>query len=192
MSERHLNASAPRLLGEDGLWVIISGDLMLFSIFFITFLFYRNQAVQIFVDGHMRLNVGLGGLNTTLLITSSWLVALANQDLRLGGRQAARLIAGSFLLGVCFCIVKAIEYGTDIWRGLTLNTSMFFTFYYMYTGIHLVHVLIGLVVLVMMYRRCRSAEKVSSYIRFIEGGGVFWHLVDVLWIIIFTLFYLVV
>jgi len=180
-----------RLVGEEGIWVLIFGDMILFSVFFITFFVYRNEEYAIFAAGHELLNVRLGVLNTLLMVTSSLFVALATRALRRGLPNAERWIAGAVACGVGFCIVKAFEYGAKIAHGITLNTTDFFTFYFMYTGIHLVHVLIGTGVLIYLFRRIRGAGERSGLITLVESGGSFWHLVDLLWIVIFPLFYLV-
>lgn len=181
----------PRLPGDEGIWVLIFGDMLVFSIFFITFFVYRMQEHDVFVAGHALLDVRLGALNTLLLLTSSLFIALATRAVRHAHPFAARWIAAAIGCGICFCAVKAFEYGHKIAAGITLNTTDFFTFYYMYTGIHLVHVLVGLGVLTLLYRRVHDAVEPGATIKLVESGGSFWHLVDLLWIVMFPLFYLV-
>lgn len=178
--------------GEEGLWVLIFGDMLMFSLFFLTYLYYRGQSVELFSQGAATLDLTLGITNTLLLLSSSWFVASAAAEARHHRPQrAAPLLLGAMLCGVAFCVVKFFEYKAKLGAGFTLTSSEFYMFYYSYTGIHLAHVLIGLAVLLVMYLRCRAPQADAKTIAIVAGGGVFWHLVDLLWIIIFALFYLV-
>ncbi len=85
---------------------------------------------------------------------------------------------------------KVFEWGGKIAAGITLNTNEFYGFYYMFTGIHLLHVLLGMGVLVYLLARSNRADPGASYVAVMEGGGVFWHIVDLLWVVLFALFYL--
>jgi nitric oxide reductase NorE protein len=87
-------------------------------------------------------------------------------------------------------VSKVFEWGGKIDKGITLNTNLFYSFYYMLTGIHLVHVLLGIGVLIYLLRRSSWADPGPSYNAVMEGGGAFWHLVDLLWVVLFPLFYL--
>jgi nitric oxide reductase NorE protein len=178
--------------GEEGVWVLIIGDMLVFSIFFGTYLYYRAQDVALYVRSQQQMVRGFGLANTILLLTSSWFVAVAVSDARAGRRdRAARLVVGALASGVGFVISKAFEWGGKIRAGITLNTNEFYIFYYMFTGIHLLHVLIGLGVLTYLFMRSRRPDPGASYVAVMEGGGAFWHLVDLLWIVLFALLYLV-
>jgi nitric oxide reductase NorE protein len=178
--------------GEEGVWVLIMGDMLVFSIFFATYLIYRAQNVALYVRSQLSMERGFGLLNTALLLTSSWFVALAVADARAGRRdRTVRLLLGALACGVGFVISKGFEWGGKIRLGITLNSNEFYIFYYMLTGIHLLHVLIGLAVLSYLVARSRRPDPGASYIAVMEGGGAFWHLVDLLWIILFALLYLV-
>ena len=113
-------------------------------------------------------------------MTSSLFVAQAVAAVRRGDGRARRLLLGAILLGSGFVIVKAF----------TLNSNSFSIYYYMFTGIHLVHVLIGLGVLCFTLARFDRAGRMQGGVALIEGSGAFWHLVDLLWIILFALLYL--
>ena len=183
----------PRHLpGEEGIWVLILGDLLLFSIFFATFLVYRARDVALYSASQESMERGFGLLNTGLMLTSSLFVALAVAEARDGAssRAANRLVA-AFGCGIAFVVSKAFEWGGKLGAGLTLNTNEFYTFYYMFTGIHLLHVLIGLGVLGYLMLRSYRADSGPSYVMVMEGGGAFWHLVDLLWVVLFALLYLV-
>lgn len=178
--------------GEEGVWVLIMGDMLAFSIFFATYLIYRAQNVALYVGSQLSMQRGFGLLNTALLLTSSWFVALAVSNARAGRRdRAMQLLLGAFACGIGFVISKAFEWGGKIQAGITLNSNEFAIFYYMLTGIHLLHVLIGLIVLGYLIARSRRPDPGASYVLVMEGGGAFWHLVDLLWIVLFALLYLV-
>jgi nitric oxide reductase NorE protein len=179
------------LPGEVGLWVFIGGDLLVFGIFFIIYTWYHGVNTDIYVQSQELLNQGFGVLNTVVLLSSSWFAASAVQAARKGNtRLVPWLLAATFLCGLCFCMVKVFEYGEKIRAGITLNTNEFFVFYYMFTGIHLVHVLVGMGLLVFVWAHSRKDSYVANDIQTIEIGVSFWHLVDLLWIVLFALLYL--
>jgi nitric oxide reductase NorE protein len=182
-----------RMPGETGIWVLVGGDLLLFSVFFIVLLAYRADDTTLFVSSQRSLDQFIGALNTLLLLTSSLFVALAVKAARSGtasARSAPRLIAAAAVFGFGFVIVKAFEWSARFAAGQTVSTNDFFMFYFMYTGIHLLHVLLGLIVLTMLFFVARRPSLDAGAVRFLEAGGIFWHLVDLLWIILFALFYL--
>lgn len=184
---------APRkahLPGEEGVWVFIFGDLLVFAAFFITYAVERAGKLELFATSQALLDRQLGLLNTLLLLTSSWCVAQAVGAVRRGDARGRLLVGGAILLGLAFVAVKFFEYGTKISAGITLNTNSFFIYYYMFTAIHLIHVLIGLGVLTLIFTRFDRTGHYRSGMALIEGGGAFWHLVDLLWIVLFALLYL--
>jgi nitric oxide reductase NorE protein len=126
------------------------------------------------------------------MLTSSWFVATAVQAARRGANRATpACFLLALLCGLGFVVVKYFEYGAKIRAGLTLNTNDFYMYYYMFTGIHLMHVLIGMGVLLYLSRISSVASYDDKTIRNLESGGSFWHVVDLLWIVLFALFYLV-
>ncbi len=172
------------------MWVFIFGDLVVFGLFFLTYLVYRADSPALYRDAQLHLNAGLGLLNTLLLLTSSWFVAQAvNAVRRASLATASRLIAGGFALGAGFVVVKFLEYREKFASGITVISNDFYMFYFMYTGIHLLHVLIGLGVLIFLFMETRK-EPSAIDVRTFESGGAFWHLVDLLWVVLFALLYL--
>lgn len=185
--------AAPRQApAEEGIWVFVIGDLILFTVFFNVFLYYARAEPELFRRGQQTLSIGFGLLNTALLLTSSWLVVLGLRAVR-GSQplQARRRFAIAMLLGSAFVVVKAIEYGQKLGHGITPGTDIFFTLYFVFTGIHLLHVLLGLAVLALLRRMAAGVETDGRKLRWIESGAIFWHLVDLLWIILFPVIYLV-
>lgn len=184
-------AAARKMPGEEGIWFFILGDMMVFAAFFVTYLYYRADDPVLFNAAQGQLTAAYGLINTLLLLTSSWFVAQGVSAVRRGQLPLARkLITGGFALGAGFVGIKVIEYSEKFSAGITVLTNDFFMFYFMYTGIHLLHVFIGLGVLFFLLslaRKENAAEQIGSF----ESGAAFWHLVDLLWIILFALLYLV-
>ncbi|WP_336971213.1 cytochrome c oxidase subunit 3 [Sphingobium aromaticiconvertens] len=192
LSELHGRARSTRghVPGEEGVWVFIGGDLVAFAVFFITYAVARRQELALFESAQTLLDRRLGLLNTLLLLTSSLFVAQAVAAVRRHDRRARPLLLGAIALGSSFVIVKAFEYSAKIAQGFTLNSNSFSIYYYMFTGIHLIHVLIGLAVLCFAASRFDRNGQMPGGVALIEGCGAFWHLVDLLWIILFALLYL--
>lgn len=178
--------------GEPGVWVLIFGDMMIFTMFFLIFLYYRGQNPEMFVQSQTHLSQRLGVLNTMFMLTSSWFVASGIRAIRADrGKLAAVAFWLAFLCGVGFGIVKFFEYSAKLRIGITIGTNNFFMCYYMFTGIHFVHVLIGMVLLSFMARHARRGNFTARRQSLFEVGATFWHLVDLLWIVLFALLYLV-
>jgi nitric oxide reductase NorE protein len=177
--------------GENGVWVLIFGDMVAFAAFFGVFVYSRGENPVLFDESRTHLSVGYAVANTVLLLTSSLFVAAAVRDFRSGGRQLApRLIVLAGVCGFGFVVSKALEYHEKLASGITLTTNTFYTFFFTMTGIHLLHLIIGLIGLGIMWRLARRTEKPGNLL-VIEVGASYWHMVDLLWIIIFPLLYLV-
>ena len=178
--------------GEIGIWLFIFGDMMVFSLFFITFVYNRGHNVELFQTSQTHLNQTLGALNTLFMLSSSWFVASAVQAARRNlGKVTPLCFMLALLCGLGFAVVKFFEYGEKIRAGITLNTNDFFMFYYMFTGIHFMHVMLGMGVLIFMTRYSWSGDFTAKKIGHLESGASFWHVVDLLWIVLFALLYLV-
>lgn len=184
--------SRARMPGEVGVWVFILGDMLIFSLFFVVFLFYRREELPVFTASRKHLNQTYGLINTFLMLTSSWFVATAIQAMRRhDSRTGGRLLACAWACGAGFVMIKYLEYSEKIRAGIGLTTNDFFTCYYMFTGIHLFHVLLGMAVLAALISYSKRGPFAVAKLRNLESGAIFWHLVDVLWIVLFALLYLV-
>jgi nitric oxide reductase NorE protein len=182
-------AWAGRMLGDLNVWIFVLGDLVFFGAYFVIFMVYRHQETAVFLASQQRLSLIAGALNTMVLLTSSRFVALAVQAARRGEyTRSRRLIFHGGLCGVAFVAIKAFEWAHEISHGYTLVRNNYFMFYFMLTGVHLFHVLLGLAILVVVSRELRSPERCRSWI--VESGAVYWHMVDLLWVVIFALLYL--
>jgi nitric oxide reductase NorE protein len=189
-------AKAPHVPGEAELWIFIFGDLIVFGLFFVVWAWNHATQPELFAWGGAQMNRALGLTNTLVLITSSAGVASALNLARLGrGREAGLAYAGAAALGCTFVILKAIEYSQHINAGADALSNTYFMYYFVFTGIHLLHVVIGTTALMFVMRRCRQLQPGrqpgEGDMVFLESVGVFWHLVDLLWIVLFFLIYLV-
>lgn len=182
----------PHLPGEAGIWVFVFGDMLIFGLFFSTYSYYRLEDIDAFRAAQQQLSTNLGMTNTLVLLCSSLLIMLALQAIRSDKRRIAmRCIAGAFAFGLAFLGIKFIEYGDKISAGITLTSNDFFMYYFMFTGIHLIHLLLGLAVLIVLFFRLKNKENtISNDMPLYESGAVFWHMVDLLWIVLFPLLYL--
>lgn len=172
--------------------MFVAGDLLVFTLFFGTYLHYLGLQRAEFLSAQADLSPLIGLANTLLMLTSSWCVASAIRSLREGNDARARLLVlGALLCGALFLLDKGIEWATLIASGHTLLSGNFFMLFFMFTGIHAMHVLIGIGVLLYLLARLRpSADRSQVSFPVAESCATFWHLVDLLWIVLFALFYL--
>lgn len=178
------------LPGEAGVWVLITGDMFTFMMYFLAFASERLAHPVMFEQGRRQLDASLGLANTFVLLTSSWFVVRAVQAARAGLRGSVRRnLAGAMLLGLTFAGLKIYGYVHDIRAGHTITTDPFFGYYFAITGVHFLHVLVGLVVLGIIFRKAGRRDD-PSLVVWSESGGCFWHMVDMLWVVLFPMFYL--
>ena len=184
-------AKPRRLPGVDGVWVAIGADSVIFAILFLTFMQDRLKDPAVFEASRHTLNINFGGIDTLILLTSSWSVALAIQALKRDlVDRVPRYLLGGALTGVLFMVSKSIEYFQKFAEGLTPATNPFYMWYFTLTGIHLLHVVFGTSLLTYVWIRSRRGAYSSSNRVVPECVASYWHLVDLLWIVIFPLLYL--
>ncbi|MGQ0700735.1 MAG: cytochrome c oxidase subunit 3 [Panacagrimonas sp.] len=182
---------AKHIPGEIGIWVFIGGDMIVFSLFFGVYTYYRAQDVALYAQSQAMLHIGYGAINTLLLLTSSLFVVLAVDAVRKGIRGVApTLFALALACSGGFAAIKFIEYGEKIRAGITLTTNDFFMYYFVLTGIHFLHLIIGSGVLLYLWFLSRRPTHDRGDIAMLESGACFWHMVDLLWIALFPLLYL--
>lgn len=187
---KRLRARTGHVPGETGLWLFILGDMTVFGVFFAAFLFERGQSAAEFAASRRELTTAIGAVNTLVLLTSSLFVAAAVRAHRNGeSRTAARLVAGAGACGLGFAALKGTEWVHLLGAGITPSGDSFFSFYFVLTGVHYLHMLIGLGALTLMARWVRRPRPQRG-IAFVEGAGCYWHMVDALWIVLFALLYL--
>lgn len=179
----------PHLPGDGHMWLMVLGDMVIFGGYFIVFMVHRAMTPDEFLEAQRHLDVRIGVLNTLVLLTSSLLVARSLHATRAGRHdRAIRLLVAAGACGVVFVVVKAYEWSVELGRGFTVANE-FFSFYYVLTGVHMLHVLLGLIILGVCVREIR--EPLRRRTTLVEQGAVYWHMVDLLWIVIFALLYVV-
>lgn len=170
------------------MWVMVLGDLIIFGSYFLIFMVHRAMAPQEFLEAQQHLNLNVGVLNTLVLLTSSWFVARSVVAARSGDHDAAiRLTYAGAGCGALFIGIKAYEWTTKVAEGHTMAGSEFFMFYYMLTGVHLFHVTLGLLLMGIVVRELRNPHK--RRMSMVESSATYWHMVDLLWVVIFGLLY---
>ena len=184
---------APRRLpGESGTWVFLFGDMLVFGAFFATFMAERAKAPDVFDLARRTLHLEVGLVNTLVLLTSSLFVVVALGALRSGARQIARsAVTAAMACGGVFIALKVFEYHSLASGGHGVGANHFYLYYFILTGVHLLHVCVGMAVLTFLRVQTRRHELSGTRMAVIEGGACFWHLVDLLWIVLFPLLYLV-
>jgi nitric oxide reductase NorE protein len=179
-----------RMPGMDGFWVLVAGDLAMFTLMFVTFALARADDVAGFEAARLTLDPDRGGINTLVLLTSSACIASALVALRRAQVEVARRwIAAGIAGGLVFAVLKSLEYASGFEAGHTPEQSQFYVYYLTITGIHLGHVVAGCGVLAAFWVRI-GRRRGGGVVGF-ETAAVFWHLVDFLWLVIFPLLYLV-
>jgi nitric oxide reductase NorE protein len=181
-----------RLPGDLAMWFFILAELTVFAILFIGFAVSEQLNTEMFVQGKAKLHQMSGLINTLTLITSSFFVALALTKMHQGfGIQSAKLLVIAKLVASIYIGVKIWEYLSLFEQGIDIETNTFFTLYFMITFFHLMHVLLGMVILVFVAIKAAKNEYNASNITGFESGASYWHMVDMLWIILFPLIYVI-
>lgn len=164
--------------------------MLAFALFFTLWTIGAHEHPEVFAAGGECANRILGLINTLALITCSWCAAAGLQRARAHQfPTAGNLYVAAGALGTLFVGVKALEY-QKIQGGADVGGNLFDMYYFAFTGIHLLHVIIGLFVLAFMVRRTRAPRRRPSDVPFLEGAGAYWHLVDAFWIVLFLLIYI--
>jgi cytochrome c oxidase subunit 3 len=185
-----------------GMWLFISTEFILFGGLFLLYSMYRFKNPEGFHAGSMELSRFFGTLNTAILITSSLTVAFAVLLLREGKKNAAALcLAATIVFAFGFLVVKTFEWTAKFHHGLFPGSAtllalpkgevLYFGLYYIMTGLHAVHVIVGIAVLSVIAARVMRGTVSASRPAYLMNAGLYWHLVDIIWIFLFPLFYLI-
>jgi nitric oxide reductase NorE protein len=178
--------------GEVGLWIFILGDMTLFGAIFIVMMWENRSARAVFHGSALELSRSIGVVNTLVLLLSSYLVVAAVWAHRRDDHaRSSRMVFAAIGCALVFAALKAVEYSFGIGGGHTPTTNLFFTFYFVLTGVHLLHVVVGTGLLAAWSVAMRRRTPWNASRQLFEGVAVYWHMVDLLWIAIFTLVYLV-
>jgi cytochrome c oxidase subunit 3 len=207
------------------MWLFLLTEIMFFGGLFTAYLIYRNWYYPAFVAGSHQLNIGWGGLNTLLLITSSFTMAMGVWCAEMRRKTGLVLcLVLTFILGLGFLGVKSIEYSekiekhhvpgfhysvksfvdpvsdTDIYKDyhdkplapdMAAKTELYFFLYFAMTGMHALHMIIGIAILGFMIVRASAGAYTTGHLAFVENFGLYWHFVDIVWIFLFPLLYLI-
>lgn len=182
--------AAKRLPGNLIIWAFILAEMLIFAVLFASYAFDRAKNVEMFNFYQQTLDRNAGAINTLLLVTASWFVVLAVQAVhRDDSRTASRNIALGFLCGAGFLAIKVFEYAAKFGAGISLSTNTFYRFYFGMTFFHFMHVILGMVVLAILWKKTRQGAYSSRNALGLESGAAYWHMVDLLWIVLFPLVY---
>ncbi len=172
-----------QLPGNPMMWILIFSEMLAFGAIFLAFAGARAVDPATFAAGQQQLDPLLGGLNTLVLVSSGYIVALGVRARSDGHIARSRwLTVAAAAVGSIFVVLKLVEYGAKFDAGIGIDTDTFFMLYFLMTGFHFLHVILGIVVLLIVAWR-NSLEN-------LETGGSFWHMVDLIWVVMFPLVYL--
>lgn len=187
--EKHITKKLP---GDLAMWFFILAELTVFAVFFIGFAVTEQLNSAMFLTGKSQLHPIAGVINTLALITSSLFVALGLNDMHLNNQtRAAKFLVAAQLVACIYLGVKIWEYQFLFALGIDIETSTFFTLYFLITGFHFMHVLLGMVILIFMAIKAAKEKYNHTDISGFEAGASYWHMVDLLWIILFPLIYVI-
>lgn len=172
------------------IWIIIFLELFTFGAALIAMANYSNQEVELFHNSRLKLNTTYGMLNTLFLLTSGFFMAVSVSELEKRNKiKSQKLLLLTMLFGLLFLGLKSFEYIEKLNEGITVGYNTFFTFYWMLTLFHVIHVIVGLVILASVYFGIKK-ENSSTSIEDVEASGAFWHMCDLIWMLLFPVIYL--
>lgn len=176
--------------GDLAIWVFILAELLAFGVFFTAYAITRMKNVALFDEMQLTLDRNAGALNTVLLIVGSWCVARAVAAIKQDRRAAAAdFLLWGILSGAGFLVVKLFEYSAKFGAGINLATNTFYMFYLSLTFFHFMHVILGMVILLAVWlKACRGGYSATDH-HGMETGASYWHMVDLVWIVLFPLVY---
>ena len=175
-----------------GMWIFLATEVLLFGGLFTAYFIFKFKWPEVFEAGASHLDVTMGALNTVVLLTSSFTMALAVDSAQRGhqARLKKHLIL-TLIFGCGFLVVKYFEWSHKIHIGLLPGTDLFFGIYFMTTGLHLLHVLVGMSFIGLLLFRAFKGRYHEENFGGVEVGGLYWHIVDIIWIFLFPLLYLI-
>jgi nitric oxide reductase NorE protein len=176
--------------GDLAVWIFILAELAVFAIFFAAYAFTRMQHVALFDQYQATLDRNAALFNTLALITASYFVVRAVAAIKEGRAVAARnWLWAAVATGGLFLLVKGMEYAHHLGQGIRLSTNTFYMFYLSLTFFHFMHVILGILVLMVLAMRTAAGRYSEKSHTDIESGASYWHMVDLVWLILFPLVY---
>ncbi|WP_340113460.1 cytochrome c oxidase subunit 3 family protein [Maribellus mangrovi] len=186
-----------------GMWLFIFTELLLFGALFVVYAVYRYMNPDAFHLAAEELNTTIGAINTIILLISSMTIAMSTTALRKGHRKLAiGLVTITFVIGLAFLVNKYFEWGVKfshgIWPGsehmlnqMSQGEILFFGLYFVMTGLHALHIIIGMAIMGFAIRGLVNGKVKIERPSLLDNCGLYWHLVDLIWIFLFPLFYLI-
>lgn len=187
-----------------GVWLFLVTEILLFGGLFVTYIIYRAMYPELFHEAARELNTTMGAINTVVLICSSFTMAMAvNTTQRNDSNRANQYLLVTLFCAALFMIIKYLEYSHKFHEGLLPGAhftftgmehpkaGLFFSLYFMMTGLHGFHVLVGMGLIIWCIIRSNKNHFSSAYYTPVEMTGLYWHLVDLIWIYLFPLLYLI-
>lgn len=192
VSDRSAMSRTVRIPGEPGVWVFLICEMAVFTALFGVIAYTASHSRTTFASAQQVLSAPLGLINTCVLIAGSVLVMRAIADVQAGRySQAVRLMSAAMACGVTFAVIKGIEYASVLHHGMWIHTNIFWLLFFAVTGAHLLHVFVGVTVLGLARRSVARGLPGSRDRDLFLSAACYWHLVDLLWLVLFPLFYLV-
>lgn len=188
--DKDVNSAMPP--GDFAIWIFIYAELLAFGIFFLAYAFTRAHNVELFNASQLSLNRESGAINTLVLITSSYFVVRALAAIK-RGRQVfcVRWLAAAIAMGGLFVAIKLAEFHAKFSAGISLHTNTFYMFYLSLTIFHFMHVLLGMLILGFVLFKAHRGHYSAEQHAGVETGASYWHMVDLVWIILFPLVYVI-
>ena len=185
-----------------GMWLFIFTELLLFGGLFVTYSVYRFRNAEAFHLAAHELDVTMGTINTVILLISSMTIAMSTTAIQKKDKRTTLFLIGvTVVLALVFLVNKYFEWsakiGHGIWPGSPLleelgrGDTLFFGLYFFMTGLHAVHIIVGMVILIVIFVFVWKDKLTFDNFQLLENGGLYWHLVDLIWIFLFPLFYLI-
>jgi heme/copper-type cytochrome/quinol oxidase subunit 3 len=172
--------------GKLAVWWVIGSEIVIFGGLLVSYLLYRLRHDQWSIEA-AHTNTLAGAVNTFVLLTSSLFIVLAHKAAEHGdARKAVRFIYLTITGGLCFLVIKAVEWTGEITHGLTMFKSLFWAFYYTAAGLHGLHVIGGMVIMAIIAQDVKKKRNMHR----VELIGLYWHFVDIVWIFLFPLLYI--
>lgn len=173
------------------LWIIVFLELITFTVGIAFFLSAKEQSMESFQNSQLLLHTWLGAINTIVLVTGGYMMAESLRLLKKGNNAASyRWLMWSIFMAAAFLLIKGYEYYEKVLAGYNLDYSEFFTFYWMLTGFHFIHVVIAVIILLVLARGIKRGTYGKRKHLDVESGAIFWHMCDLIWIMLYPVLYL--
>lgn len=183
-------APVVRLPGDLAIWFFIMAELLVFGVLFAAYGVTRAKHLEMFNLYQQTLNRDIGAINTLLLISGSGCVAIAVHRVRAGLVAAgSQWLLGGIAFGAGFLVFKTLEFAAKFGEGIGLSTNLFYMFYLCLTFFHYMHVILGMVILLAVWVKTRQGAYGPANCNGLESGAAYWHMVDLVWIVLFPLVY---